>query len=92
MLGFDNTYNLGELHVVSNTNRFVYAYSEQSQAGPIRGRGLCEQIAICVITATGMRHRVSTAFWRMDIFDTPLAVIRQPAKGGSAEYQQDKRI
>ena len=22
--------------------------------------------------------------------DTPLAVIRQPAKGGSAEYQQDK--
>ena len=58
--------------MVSNTNRFVFAYSDQSQAGPIRYneiRGLCEQIGVCVITATGMRHRVSTAFWRMDIFE-----------------------
>ena len=56
--------------MVSNTNRFLSAYS--SQDGPIRYNemmDLCEQIGIRVITATGMRHRASTAFWHMDIFE-----------------------
>ena len=55
---------------VSNTNRCLFTYSEQSQDGLIgynEIRNLCKQIGIEVITATGMRHRASTAFWSMDV-------------------------
>ena len=54
---------------VSNTNRFLFAYSEKSQDGSIGYndiRNLCKQIGIEVITATRMRHRASIAFWSMD--------------------------
>ena len=62
--------NVREKAVVSNMNRYLFAYSEQSQVGSIgynEIRNLCKQIGIAVITATGMRHRASTAFWSMDI-------------------------
>ena len=62
--------NVREKAGVSNSNRFLFAYSEKSQGGSIgynEIRNLCKQIGIEVITMTGMRHRASTAFWSMDV-------------------------
>ena len=62
--------NVREKAGVSITNKFLFPYSEQSQDGSIgynEIRDLCKQIGIAVITATGMRHRASTAFWSMDV-------------------------
>ena len=62
--------NVCEKAGLSNTNRCIFTYSEQSQGGSIGYNeiwNLCKQIGIEVITATGMRHRASTAFWSMDV-------------------------
>ena len=62
--------NIREKTGVSYMNRCLFAYSEQSQDGSIgynEIRNLCKHIGIEVITATGMRHRASTAFWSMDV-------------------------
>ena len=57
--------NVREKAGVSNTNRFLFAYLEQSQDGSIGFNEI--RIGIEVITATGMRHRMSTALWSMDV-------------------------
>ena len=69
--------NVREKAGVSNSNRFLFAYSEKSQDGSIgynEIRNLCKQIGIEVITATGMRHRASTAFWSMDVSEEDIVL------------------
>ena len=69
--------NVREKAGVSNSNRFLFAYSEKSQDGSIgynEIRNLCKQIGIEVITATGMRHRASTAFWRLDVSEEDIVL------------------
>ena len=72
--------NVREKAGVSNSNRFLFAYSEKSQDGSIgynEIRNLCKQIGIEVITATGMRHRASTAFWSMDVSEEDIDCFRE---------------
>ena len=56
----------------------------------------CSACTLSNIQVTLLNHTTSPTSTKSDpgspLAHTPLAVIREPAKGGSAEYQQDKTI
>ena len=54
---------------VANNNEFVFGYTEQSMdtvTGYNEIRDICKEINIPVITATAIRHRTATLFWRSE--------------------------
>ena len=60
---------------VSMSNKFLFAYTDASSDGAVGYndiRHLCIQLDIRIITATGMRHRASTALWGMTIGESQI--------------------
>ena len=65
-------YNIRQDAGVSASNEFLFAYTDASVEGAVGYndiRDICREIGISTITATGMRHRASTALWGMDASD-----------------------
>ncbi len=57
---------------VDPDNQFVFAYTRESKynsTGFNEISDVCRSIGLPVITATSVRHRTSTIFWRMDNID-----------------------
>ena len=60
---------------ISPLNPFLFAYTDASVDGSIGYNDisdLCEQVGIPTITATGMRHRASTALWAMSVSENEI--------------------
>jgi hypothetical protein len=73
-------------------NQFVFAYTRQSDVGTTgynELRDVCNQLQIPVITATSMRHRGATLFWRMEGLSEQSIVTFTEHMGHSTEMSRD---
>ena len=77
---------------VSTSNKFLFAYTDASSGGAVGYndiRHLRIQLDIKIISATGMRHRASTALWGMTISESQIDGF---TKHIGRQKQMDKNV